>query len=73
MKSEATAAAEFKGKQIMHDPFSMRPFFGYNFGDYIRSGNQILKLVKILSESEVLTCSKENKQGLLTLPAYRDI
>jgi phosphoenolpyruvate carboxykinase (GTP) len=19
----------------MHDPFAMRPFFGYNFGDYI--------------------------------------
>jgi len=36
VKSEATAAAEHKGKQIMHDPFSMRPFFGYNFGEYIR-------------------------------------
>ena len=20
----------------MHDPFSMRPFFGYNFGDYLK-------------------------------------
>lgn len=35
MKSEATAAAEHKGKVIMHDPFAMRPFFGYNFGDYL--------------------------------------
>ncbi|CAF4908549.1 unnamed protein product, partial [Rotaria sp. Silwood1] len=35
MRSEATAAAEFKGKQIMHDPFAMRPFFGYNFGHYL--------------------------------------
>ncbi|XP_017116770.1 phosphoenolpyruvate carboxykinase [GTP] [Drosophila elegans] len=35
MRSEATAAAEFKGKVIMHDPFAMRPFFGYNFGDYL--------------------------------------
>ena len=35
LKSEATAAAEHKGKCIMHDPFSMRPFFGYNFGDYL--------------------------------------
>lgn len=34
-KSEATAAAEHVGKVIMHDPFSMRPFFGYNFGDYV--------------------------------------
>ena len=23
------------GKVIMHDPFAMRPFFGYNFGDYL--------------------------------------
>uniref|UniRef100_UPI00358EF09E phosphoenolpyruvate carboxykinase [GTP], mitochondrial-like n=1 Tax=Myxine glutinosa TaxID=7769 RepID=UPI00358EF09E len=35
MRSESTAAAEFKGKHIMHDPFAMRPFFGYNFGDYL--------------------------------------
>ncbi|KAL3320561.1 Protein kinase C-like 1 [Cichlidogyrus casuarinus] len=36
LKSEATAAAEFKGKQIMHDPMAMRPFVGYNFGNYLR-------------------------------------
>lgn len=35
MRSESTAAAEHKGKMIMHDPFAMRPFFGYNFGDYL--------------------------------------
>jgi len=35
MRSEATAAAEHKGKMIMHDPFAMRPFFGYNFGHYL--------------------------------------
>lgn len=34
MRSEATAAAEFKGKSIMHDPFAMRPFVGYNMGQY---------------------------------------
>ncbi|KAL7674965.1 hypothetical protein ACOME3_001235 [Neoechinorhynchus agilis] len=36
VKSEATAAAEHKSKSVMHDPFAMRPFFGYNFGNYIR-------------------------------------
>lgn len=35
MRSESTAAAEHKAKTIMHDPFAMRPFFGYNFGDYL--------------------------------------
>nr|KAG5708994.1 hypothetical protein BaRGS_004633 [Batillaria attramentaria] len=36
MRSESTAAAEHKAKQLMHDPFAMRPFFGYNFGDYLQ-------------------------------------
>ncbi|XP_055309816.1 phosphoenolpyruvate carboxykinase [GTP] [Sitodiplosis mosellana] len=36
MRSEATAAAEHKGKIIMNDPFAMRPFFGYNFGSYLK-------------------------------------
>jgi len=36
MRSEATAAAEHRGKVIMHDPFAMRPFFGYNFGHYMQ-------------------------------------
>ena len=27
--------------QVMHDPFSMRPFFGYNFGDYIQHWLQL--------------------------------
>lgn len=35
LRSEATAAAEHKAKVIMHDPFAMRPFFGYNFGHYL--------------------------------------
>ncbi|XP_060526735.1 phosphoenolpyruvate carboxykinase [GTP]-like isoform X2 [Cylas formicarius] len=36
MRSESTAAAEHKGKLIMHDPFAMRPFFGYNFCHYLK-------------------------------------
>ncbi|XP_068777785.1 phosphoenolpyruvate carboxykinase [GTP], mitochondrial [Struthio camelus] len=35
MRSEATAAAEHTGKRLMHDPFAMRPFFGYNAGQYL--------------------------------------
>ncbi|KAK7500213.1 hypothetical protein BaRGS_00008436 [Batillaria attramentaria] len=35
MRSQATAAAEHKARLLMHDPFAMRPFFGYNFGDYL--------------------------------------
>ncbi|BFZ12658.1 hypothetical protein BsWGS_15697 [Bradybaena similaris] len=36
VKSEATAAAEYQGKNIMHDPMAMRPFMGYNFGHYLQ-------------------------------------
>jgi phosphoenolpyruvate carboxykinase (GTP) len=36
VRSEATSAAEHKGKVVLHDPFGMRPFFGYNFGDYLK-------------------------------------
>lgn len=36
VRSEATAAAEHTAKVVMHDPFAMRPFFGYNFGDYMK-------------------------------------
>jgi phosphoenolpyruvate carboxykinase (GTP) len=36
MRSQITAAAEFKGTALMHDPFAMRPFFGYNFGHYVQ-------------------------------------
>nr|XP_047912591.1 phosphoenolpyruvate carboxykinase [GTP], mitochondrial-like [Anser cygnoides] len=35
MRSEATAAAEHKGRRLLHDPFAMRPFFGYNAGRYL--------------------------------------
>lgn len=41
MRSESTAAAsDASGKPlpkvVQHDPFAMRPFFGYNFGDYLQ-------------------------------------
>ncbi|XP_067005822.1 phosphoenolpyruvate carboxykinase [GTP] isoform X2 [Anabrus simplex] len=55
MRSESTAAAEHKGKVLMHDPFAMRPFFGYNFGHYLehwlsmqaRSGASLPKIFHV--------------------------
>ena len=32
----------------MHDPFSMRPFFGYNFGDYLRHWIQLGRFLIIM-------------------------
>jgi len=34
MRSETTAAAELK-EEIRHDPFGMKPFFGYSFAQYL--------------------------------------
>jgi phosphoenolpyruvate carboxykinase (GTP) len=35
MRSETTSAAEHSGKAVVHDPFAMRPFFGYSFAQYL--------------------------------------
>ena len=36
MRSQATSAAtDFKKGDLLHDPFAMRPFFGYNFVHYL--------------------------------------
>ncbi|KAG9474657.1 phosphoenolpyruvate carboxykinase, cytosolic [GTP] [Eleutherodactylus coqui] len=71
MRSEATAAAEHKGKVIMHDPFAMRPFFGYNFGRYLAHWLSMehlpsAKLPKIFH----VNWFRKNKQGKFLWPGY---
>lgn len=74
MRSETTAAAEHKGKTIMHDPFAMRPFFGYNFGLYLdhwlsfgRATSTDLKLPKIF---HVNWFRKDAKSGKFLWPGF---
>ncbi|XP_053560334.1 phosphoenolpyruvate carboxykinase, cytosolic [GTP] [Bombina bombina] len=71
MRSEATAAAEHKGKVIMHDPFAMRPFFGYNFGRYLAhwlsmEHHSSVKLPKIFH----VNWFKKDKNGCFLWPGY---
>lgn len=66
LKSEATAAAEHKAKVVMHDPFAMRPFFGYNFGHYLEhwlsfQDNKQYKLPKIFH----INWFRKNSSGFL--------
>ncbi len=48
LRSEATSAAEHKGKVIMNDPMAMRPFFGYNFCEYLRHWLSMEKRCELL-------------------------
>ncbi|XP_015267747.1 PREDICTED: phosphoenolpyruvate carboxykinase, cytosolic [GTP] [Gekko japonicus] len=71
MRSEATAAAEHKGKILMHDPFAMRPFFGYNFGQYLShwlsmAHRPAAKLPKIFH----VNWFRKDKQGRFLWPGY---
>ncbi|XP_077109245.1 phosphoenolpyruvate carboxykinase, cytosolic [GTP] [Ranitomeya variabilis] len=71
MRSEATAAAEHKGKVIMHDPFAMRPFFGYNFGRYLAHWLSMehlpsMKLPKIFH----VNWFRKDRQGSFLWPGY---
>uniref|UniRef100_A0A914W8E3 Phosphoenolpyruvate carboxykinase [GTP] n=1 Tax=Plectus sambesii TaxID=2011161 RepID=A0A914W8E3_9BILA len=74
MRSEATAAAEHKGKVIMHDPFAMRPFFGYNFGHYLQhwldmpAKNPNAKLPKIFQ----VNWFRKGADGSFLWPGYSD-
>lgn len=71
MRSEATAAAEHKGKVVMHDPFAMRPFFGYNFGYYLRHWLNIGKKSNAKHPKIYhVNWFKKDKEGNFLWPGY---
>lgn len=70
MRSEATAAAEFRGKVIMHDPFAMRPFFGYNFGNYLAHWLSMEKSGRSLPKIFHVNWFRKGTDGLFLWPGY---
>jgi phosphoenolpyruvate carboxykinase (GTP) len=72
MRSEATAAAEHQGKSIMHDPFAMRPFFGYNFGDYLKHWLSFAKHSTPLHLPKIFHVNwfRKNDEGKFLWPGY---
>lgn len=72
VKSESTAAAEFKGKQIMHDPMAMRPFMGYNFGHYLQHWLDLEKPGRKMPKIFHVNWFRTNKQGKFLWPGYGD-
>lgn len=73
MRSEATAAAEHKAKVIMHDPFAMRPFFGYNFGRYIKHWLSFAKNPKLqLPRVYHVNWFRKSESGGFLWPGFGD-
>lgn len=74
MRSESTAAAEYKGKVIMHDPMAMRPFFGYNFGNYLNHWLQMEDtcdaLDGIMPKIFHVNWFRKDKNGKFLWPGY---
>lgn len=74
MRSETTAAAEYKGKVIMHDPMAMRPFFGYNFGNYLKHWlsmeKQCDKLEGTMPKIFHVNWFRKDKNGKFLWPGY---
>jgi len=72
IKSESTAAAEHKQGVVLHDPFSMRPFFGYNFGDYIRHWFEVGKSIPIGKHPQIFMVNwfRKDKQGKFIWPGF---
>jgi phosphoenolpyruvate carboxykinase (GTP) len=72
VKSEATAAAEFTGKSIMHDPMAMRPFMGYNFGKYLQHWLDLARPPHKVPKIFHVNWFRKDKQGKFLWPGYGD-
>lgn len=72
VKSEATAAAEFKGKSIMHDPMAMRPFMGYNFGKYLDHWLSLDRAPHKVPKIFHVNWFRRGKDGKFLWPGYGD-
>ncbi|VDM42593.1 unnamed protein product [Toxocara canis] len=72
LKSEATAAAEHKGKKVMHDPMAMRPFMGYNFGKYLQHWIGLNKEGRKMPRIFHVNWFRKDSNGNFLWPGYGD-
>uniref|UniRef100_A0AC34FWT4 Phosphoenolpyruvate carboxykinase (GTP) n=1 Tax=Panagrolaimus sp. ES5 TaxID=591445 RepID=A0AC34FWT4_9BILA len=72
LKSETTAAAEHKGKNVMHDPMAMRPFMGYNFGKYLDHWISLEKAPHKVPKIYHVNWFRKSKEGKFLWPGFGD-
>lgn len=70
MRSETTAAAEHKGKAIMNDPMAMRPFFGYNFGHYLKHWLSLNNKHRNMPEIFHVNWFRKSQEGKFLWPGF---
>ena len=70
LKSEATAAAEHTGKKVMHDPMAMRPFMGYNFGQYLQHWVNMNKGNRKMPKIYHVNWFRRDNDGKFLWPGY---
>lgn len=70
LKSEATAAAEHKGRKVMHDPMAMRPFMGYNFGEYLQHWINLNKDGRKMPKIFHVNWFRKDRNGNYLWPGY---
>ena len=72
MRSEGTSAATDTGKAILHDPFAMRPFFGYNVGQYIQHWLELQKTGYKLPKIFHVNWFRKDANGKFMWPGFGD-
>ncbi|ULT98866.1 hypothetical protein L3Y34_000307 [Caenorhabditis briggsae] len=72
VKSETTAAAEFTGKNVMHDPMAMRPFMGYNYGKYLEHWIKLGKAPNKAPKVFHVNWFRETKDHKFLWPGFGD-
>lgn len=58
--------------KVMHDPFSMRPFFGYNFGDYLQHWLDMGSKLKKPPQFFMVNWFRKGQNGGLLWPGFGD-
>jgi len=70
VSSEVTSAAEYQGHQVMHDPFSSRPFLSYNAGHYMDHWLQMEKPGRKMPKIFHVNWFRRNTQGDFLWPGF---